>query len=317
MAPSDWLPQHAAQLQRLRREAGLDVHILAKKHLISPSQLEQLENGGDSSFYSAQIKFSIGRKLVQSLGESLVTPDPDDVIVTTRAALPHSNPPPPTQPVVRTTSNRIAPGTPLQPQRNPNWLWMALFALLVLTLTALMLPSSQPPRVDVLAPVTHSAATGDPPPSQADENTHGAKQVETLPTAAPLLNPDPPTALPQPPGTQHNQTSLPTLPVHSASTAPHSACQWDTPALNLTPDNDDPRTHYIHLVGLQAVSLCWRDAQRKSETIQLQPGEALTLTGQPPFSISSANPDGFSLFFKGRRVRWPESGTAHFILQAR
>ena len=317
MARSDWLPQHAAQLQRLRCAAGLDVIVLAKKHLISPRQLEQLENGGDSSFYSAQIKFNIGRKLVQSLGENLVTPDPDDGIVTTHAAPAFRSAPTPDLPGVKTTSYQIAPGTPFQPQRTPRWLWMALLALLILTPMVFLLPSSNPPRVDVRAPVNQSATPLDLVPSPILESPNGTQQSEAMTPAVPALNPGPLATLTHPPGAHQSQTTPPTVAEKSTPVATPSACHWGMPALDLTPGNDDRRTHYIHLVGLQAVTLCWRDAQRQSETVQLQPGEALTLTGQPPFSISSANPDRFSLYYKGQRVRWPEAGTAHFILQAR
>lgn len=314
MAHSDWLPQHAAQLQRLRCAAGLDVNTLAKKHLMSASQLMQLENGGDSAFYSAQIKFNMGRKLVQSLGENLVVPDTEvqSVAPDMGTADRHQ---PQNPPAAKTAHYQIAPGTPLNQSRTKGWLWATLFAFFSLTAMALLLPSTNPPNVDVRAPVADTATPADSASGPVDQNQGAPQPAEThadLPA-----NPAPSTMLAQPVATSQGPAAPQAVAQNPALAARPQACHWDLPAVDLTPDNDDPRTTYIHLVGLQYVALCWRDARGKSETIQLKPDETLTLTGQAPFSISSAHPDGFSLYFKGRRVRWPESGAAHFTLQAR
>lgn len=62
-----WSEQEAAELQKLRLQAHLDSALLAIENAISHAQLLQLENGGDSLFYSPAIKAHVGRKLIKKL----------------------------------------------------------------------------------------------------------------------------------------------------------------------------------------------------------------------------------------------------------
>lgn len=62
-----WSDEEAAELQKLRQEAHLDSSRLAIENAISHAQLLQLENGGDSLFYSPAIKAHLGRKLIKKL----------------------------------------------------------------------------------------------------------------------------------------------------------------------------------------------------------------------------------------------------------
>jgi hypothetical protein len=72
-----WLPEHADQLKRLRLAAGVEITTLAKKHSLSSSQVHQLEESGDSTFYSPEIKYTVGRKLIRSFGEEITEADFD------------------------------------------------------------------------------------------------------------------------------------------------------------------------------------------------------------------------------------------------
>jgi hypothetical protein len=62
-----WSDDEAAELQKLREEAHLDSSRFAIENAISHAQLLQLENGGDSLFYSPAIKAHLGRKLIKKL----------------------------------------------------------------------------------------------------------------------------------------------------------------------------------------------------------------------------------------------------------
>ena len=63
-----WLPVDGALLKKLREDAGVEVTTLARLHSLSTSQIKQLENGGDSSFYTPSIKLATGRKLLMHFG---------------------------------------------------------------------------------------------------------------------------------------------------------------------------------------------------------------------------------------------------------
>lgn len=66
-----WTEEEALLLQQLRQKAGLDTSRFAIENAISHAQLLQLENGGDTLFYSAAIKAHLGRKLIAKLQKRL------------------------------------------------------------------------------------------------------------------------------------------------------------------------------------------------------------------------------------------------------
>ena len=68
MTKQVWLPINGALLKKLREDAGVEITTLARLHSLSTSQIKQLENGGDSSFYTPSIKLATGRKLLMHLG---------------------------------------------------------------------------------------------------------------------------------------------------------------------------------------------------------------------------------------------------------
>jgi DNA-binding XRE family transcriptional regulator len=71
MTKQVWLTADGALLKKLREEAGLEVITLARLHSLSSSQVKQLEEGGDSSFYSPSIKLATGRKLLMHFGADI------------------------------------------------------------------------------------------------------------------------------------------------------------------------------------------------------------------------------------------------------
>ena len=71
MTKQVWLPVNGALLKKLREEAGVEITTLARLHSLSTSQIKQLENGGDSSFYTPSIKLATGRKLLMHFGADI------------------------------------------------------------------------------------------------------------------------------------------------------------------------------------------------------------------------------------------------------
>ena len=56
------------QLKDTREKAGLSLEALAKKASLSFKQLEEIENGGDSFFYTPAIKLITAKKIGKMLG---------------------------------------------------------------------------------------------------------------------------------------------------------------------------------------------------------------------------------------------------------
>ena len=68
MSNQVWLPEDAALLKELREAAQINISVLAGVYSLSKTQIKQLEEGGDSSFYSSAIKLATGRKLLMHFG---------------------------------------------------------------------------------------------------------------------------------------------------------------------------------------------------------------------------------------------------------
>jgi transcriptional regulator with XRE-family HTH domain len=57
-----------SKIKDAREKAGLTQEELAKQACLSMRQLEQIESGGDSYFYSAAIKLASAKKVARILG---------------------------------------------------------------------------------------------------------------------------------------------------------------------------------------------------------------------------------------------------------
>lgn len=62
-----WTDEDAARLKALRLALGWDVAALARRCALSVTQVRQLEDGGDGSFYSEAIKAAVGRRVLERL----------------------------------------------------------------------------------------------------------------------------------------------------------------------------------------------------------------------------------------------------------
>jgi transcriptional regulator with XRE-family HTH domain len=177
MSPPVWTAAQGALLKDLRQKAGLDVATLARKHILSPAQVVQLENGGDSAFYNADIKYASGKKLLHALGHDLPQPEPEP------------KPSEIAQPVAKPTlhkerkERKERKGHEERTQRLPrpstslssqNFFWPLLFLLIGLGVLGVYVDKSSEPAIPdtpkVIAPKAES-----PPPAPAASNLSGAK----------------------------------------------------------------------------------------------------------------------------------------------
>ena len=68
MTKKVWLPADGDLLKKLRGEAKVEITTFARMYSLSVYQIKQLEEGGNSAFYSSAIKFTTGRKLLMHFG---------------------------------------------------------------------------------------------------------------------------------------------------------------------------------------------------------------------------------------------------------
>lgn len=329
MAHSVWTAQHAASLKALRMAAGLELPVLAKRHNLSVNQVRQLEEGGDSAFYTEQIKWAVGRKLTLALGGEFVEHAPDIETPTVdspapaslNAALSEAKPMRVAETTVAkpydpdgatadpsATSGRKG-GTGVRGGGTGPWV-MSLGAGVVLALGLVWMTQEKE------APAAPTVAQEAPPtlPSAQDTPTAAAPAPDNAVDAQPPA--DMPKVTPMTPVAVTATPLVATDAVDASAAA--DVCRWTLRATDLTPGSGNRPDHYVHVVAQEKTTVCWRDADKKTRQQALQAGEKVSFWGTPPFQVYAANPATLKVYFKGQVVRWSESThTQHIMLGAR
>jgi hypothetical protein len=273
-----WLPEHAEQLKRLRLAAGVEITTLAKKHSLSSSQVHQLEESGDSAFYSPEIKYTVGRKLIRSLGEEITELDFDGQFgFTALAEAPPRISANVQKPSFNTNSDQIF--------NRPKRRWVPLLLILSTLVLAWygMTGNSnpkQPPAVEAAALVTNE---------QNQKNQQVEPRISQ--TASTL-------------GAQSNDPSK----------APLIECDWSSTSLDLTPASGSRPGHYIYVAAAHSAVICWKDSTQAQRKITLKPAENIMLEGRPPFHLYSTDLSGVKIFYLGNLIRSPTVGVQHILL---
>ena len=273
-----WLPEHAEQLKRLRLAAGAEITTLAKKHSLSSSQVHQLEESGDSAFYSPEIKYTVGRKLIRSFGEEITEADFDGLFSPSNL-----NEAPPLisakvrQPSFNTNSDQIF--------KRPKRRWVP--SLLILsTLVLAWYGISQ-----ISSPEKMRAVE-----TTAQDNK---AQNQTTPQVEPRIS-----------LAAANMAAQPKDP----SNALPSECDWGSTSLDLTPVSGSRPGHYIYVVAAQPVVVCWKDSAQAQRKITMKPSENITLEGRPPFHLHSTDLSGIKIYYRGNLIRTPTAGVQYVLL---
>ena len=292
MSLPKWTAEHGNLLKSLREKAGLDVGTLARKNMVSPLQVGQLEDGGESAFYNADIKFATGKKLLQALGHRL----PEQAQTLSEAPIKVSNEVKPTQSLPR---NSFA----ITPQKT---FWLLLFLLIALGLLGLYVDKSRRKAdaspANLPAPtVTTTVTTAAAAPS---ENTSTAPDALVTPA-----NKADPAAAP-----------LPLTPTAPATTPPtqkqNSTCNWNASPVEIQPTSPRKSADYVHMQALNNGVICIRDAEQRVATLELQAGDERSIYGPAPFSVYSANLSQMKLYFQGQLIKLPNEETQHLKLTA-
>jgi transcriptional regulator with XRE-family HTH domain len=250
-----WGPENAALLKSLRLSAGLDIATLARRNIVSTTQARQLEEGGDSSFYTPEIKFSLGKKLLKFLGHDLklevvtvVAPSTSDtaakhLVIETLGAQAKDNLP---QPLANKTPAFVLP---------------LFLSMTLVVIGAIWFGSGNelaaPPAVVVQSSPSIKAEA----PAQ-----------ETVATVF-------------------------------AQPAPQAQCSWNNSEEEVQPDSPQKAGDYVHVVALQATTVCVMDGQKKVASLNLQMGDAKSIYGPSPFKVYSADLKAVKVYFQGQQIK--------------
>ena len=293
--PILWGPDQEALLKSLRLSAGFDLATLARRNIVSTTQVRQLENGGDSSFYSPEIKFSVGKKLLKYLGHDLQVEVALETPPSTSSNLAQAKTPTPRTLDSEKTSNSTTV-EPLVSSSNEN---------------LATLPASQNSSIAVplfLSGVALFAAMwfwfdNKPTSSQEDINkalpelkseTKVDLHVASLPHKSTYsTNPD------------NVAASLETTSTQKELAKPdtQSACNWSSVEEEVQPDSPVKAGEYVHVVAQQASTVCIMDAQKRVATLNLQVGEGRSIYGLSPFRVYSADFNFIKVYFQGQLIK--------------
>lgn len=288
MSLPKWTAEHGNLLKSLREKAGLDIATLARKNMVSPLQVGQLEDGGESAFYNADIKFAAGKKLLQALGHRL----PEQTQTPSEAPIKAPNEVKPAQGLPRNSFS-------ITPQKT---FWLLLFLLIALGLLGLYVDKSQkkadasPANLPTLTVTTTAAVS-------SEKTTEPPEALVTPATATD------PVAAPLPPTPTAPATTLPTQ-------KQNSTCNWNVSAVEIQPTSPRKSAEYVHMQALNNGVICIRDGEQRVATLELQAGDERSIYGTAPFSVYSANLSQIKLYFQGQLIKLPSEETQHLKLTA-
>ena len=315
MSQSKWTDKHGQLLKNLRQNAGVDIATLARRHILSTTQIRQLEGGGDSAFYNPDIKLSIGIKLLHSLWHDLpvevATVNPAQVPVEVATNVPEAlavetefkteiaaKLMPSSKPA---RLNALAEAEATSPNNEaalkpPNFAWPFLFVLIALTCIWLY--------------VSHSRESATAMPAAVATVETNAPAPETAPSVAPVapVSPVVPT-VPEP-------TSIKPLAETAPKVALKSACAWGSSETEIQPTSPRKSAEYVHMVAAQNVLVCVMDADQRVATLELQAGDARSIYGPAPFKVYSANLHLLKVYFQGQYMKLPSEDIQQIKLAA-
>jgi len=342
MSHSKWTDEHGQLLKNLRQNAGVDIATLARRHILSTTQIRQLEGGGDSAFYNPDIKLSIGKKLLHSLGHVLpvevaaevavevpvqvaaqrpaqlpvevATEVPAAVAVETEfkneiaAKLIPSSKPAPLNALAEAEATSLANEAALKP---PNFAWPFLFVLIALTCIWLYVSHSRESvtatpaavaTVETNVPKTETASSGAPAVMPTEAPTE--KLVAPVVPAAPVTPSFP------------ESTSIKPLAETAPKVALKSACAWGPSETEMQPTAPRKSAEYVHMVAAQNVLVCVMDADQRVATLELQAGDARSIYGPAPFKVYSADLRLLKVYFQGQYMKLPSEDIQQIKLAA-
>lgn len=272
-----WSPADGALLKKLREEAKLEVITLARLHSLSSSQVKQLEDGGDSSFYTQSIKLATGRKLLMHFGADVQSLDeaPEPKPVLQLEITPEETKPAPT---------KQAPTTNLDILKNIRSTHLPIFGALVVALTLIYFGFYRPAYVGDVKPLNISDERNNSLPIGQT-----SKEAETANLVTPIASTMPQESTPE--------------------------CVWGNEVVPAFASQPSKPGDYVHVVANTDASICIKDAASKVQVLHLKNSQSHTIRGRPPFDIFSNNLHAFKIFYQGNLLRLPSSNTKNINLK--
>jgi hypothetical protein len=303
----------AAHLKSLRLAADLDHAQLALMVNLSAAQVRQLEEDGDSLFYSPQIKAQSLRRVIRTLENASQEPPSVAVI---EAPAPRSSASV-IDDIIRLSEKNLKSQVVHSEVRRPGGSWPKLLGtwglaalLLGLGLWQYNRHNSQALYEEWVEPITGKVLPA-PPTAKTEEVAAVVPEViATAPVSTQAVVVAPPaqeTSAKEKPAAANNPAT--------ASTASAADCaSITTEPVTATSVSPNKPGSYVYLVASKATTVCVDDGKNKRTLVTLTPGAGRSVHGAAPWTLASTDLKAVQVYFQGAKV-WvpPEAGTRIYL----
>ena len=303
----------AAHLKSLRLAADLDHAQLALMVNLSAAQVRQLEEDGDSLFYSPQIKAQSLRRVIRTLENASQEPPSVAVI---EAPAPRSSASV-IDDIIRLSEKNLKSQVVHSEVRRPGGSWPKLLGtwglaalLLGLGLWQYNRHNSQALYEEWVEPITGKVLPA-PPTAKTEEVAAVVPEViATAPVSTQAVVVAPPAQ-----ETSAKEKSAAANNPATASTASAADCaSITTEPVTATSVSPNKPGSYVYLVASKATTVCVDDGKNKRTLVTLTPGAGRSVHGAAPWTLASTDLKAVQVYFQGAKV-WvpPEAGTRIYL----
>ena len=287
----------AAHLKSLRMAAGLDIAELAAKANLSAGQVRQLEEGGESLFYSPQIKNQSLRRVIRMLETPAESPA-EDRHASDREARKSQNV---IDDIIRLSEqnlkSHVVTSAVKRPGRTQAKLLYVGAALILLALLAWQFnrQPSQELYTEWVEPMTAKVL---PEPAVVEDT-----KAPTVPEVSAPVEAAPVATLP-----------VEAVPVVEAPT-PNDCSKINTEPKTVSTAIHNKAGTYVHLYSNKAIQVCVDDGQKKHTLVTLVPGVGKSVHGTAPWTVASNDMKSLQIYFQGGKVLLPPDAGARIYLK--
>jgi transcriptional regulator with XRE-family HTH domain len=281
---ASWTDADADRLKNARESAGSDLHTVARNNSLSSAQLLELEQGGDSYFYSASIKYNVGKKLLNSFDAQTEF----DILSEETKTQSHKD-----TEVVETFLEEAAQH--LQPEQYVTGLNTAKPLLYLVAMLAICIAIAF-----VIYPIFTNLTN--------TEKTITSTQISQVEKFAEPEISTPPS---KPDTLQNNQAEATKIESQT------NECVWSENLTNLTAQNATKDGNYVYLVAMKALVVCIKDQTNKVNIVNLKQNEPQNISVVAPLTLQSRDLDSLNIFFQGSKIQLPTQGITEIKLVAK
>ncbi len=300
-----------------RESLGLSTKELSGMACFSVRQIEQIENGEMSSFYSPQIKVTAAKKVA-----ALLKLNEEDAFDFGEKALPEKIVEPIAEKVekVEIVAKVPAPkkkSKPQQVEETPKVVIKSLEPAKLYEASKAVTHSNPQKRLFVLLGITAALAFAIinlrplfflEPPKQEIVVVEKVQETPPVSAAAEEAKPATPAQVPA------------TAPSPAVAAVPVAVVSTDCPAVDVSavtykPDAPKKAGDMIYVQSKTAQTVCVIDALGKNQNKTLESGVEASIYGKPPFKVLTLGLNQVDLYFQGAKVRTGGAGKT-IILEA-